>query len=825
MTRKSYAFVAGVSVLALSAMPAWAQDMAEQGNDAPAPSATAAPASQQSTRQSSVAGSDIIVTARRRAEVAQDVPLSIIAFDQNTLKEAAISSADELGRVAPGLLAVPSSGNPSVTDYSIRGRGLNFGAAAGSVETYFAEVPLSPPFQMPQLPPQFFDIASVQVLKGPQGTLFGRSTTGGAVLIQPQTPTDYFEGYGRVQTGNYNNLQLEGAINIPVIADTLAIRLAGFHWKRNGYMRTSQTNPDGSIIIDRGTGLPVDSIDYNNKDVTELRGSVRLTPTDGFENVTIVTYHRDHNLGGTSGSYRVIRDPGTGVPVGTANAPGVGEYTGYLSATPARGPNRAYAIINTTSLDVGENLTLRNIFGYKRAKGYVLDGYDPDGTSAAIIDTYVGRRRKLDEQFTNELQLQGLAFDDRLEFTIGGLADLIREPKDPDKLNTASVSSTTAARLVAEGLPSVDPDRPNASAQFNRYLSTDIDSYALFAAGSFDVTDSITLSGGYRHTWDEVSAVQASTLAASGFVPENFLDADPDQPGFQKTRNLNAKFQSDVYNATLQYEFTDDVQVYAGYRHGFKRGGFNSSAFGNFPSSFGPEEIDSYSLGLKSRFYLADTAITFNLEGFYDDYQGYQASYLLFAAGNLLTLTTNIPKATYTGFDAELGASISDAIDINLNYAFVDPEIKDFPDTTLPGDNPGLENNELTFVSRHQLQASMRFHGETDWGEWVLRPAVSYRSKFYTTLFNRSLPASQAVVFGQFDNLSIGGATVPGVTLVDMRFELNDIGGSTVSAALGATNLLDEYHMIGNSGTLSFGVQGNSYGPPRMLYGEVSMRF
>ena len=815
MKKRSLYLGISVSALALFAAPAWAQDAATtQSTPEPTPLARGA-----------LTSHDIVVTARRREEAVQDVPLSIIALDQESLRSAAVSTSDDLGKIAPGLIAVPGSGNPTVTDFSIRGRGLNFGAAAGSVETYFAEVPLSGPFQMPQLPAQFFDIASVQVLKGPQGTLFGRSTTGGAVLIEPNRPSDIFEGYGRLQVGNYNNVQLEGALNIPVIQDVLAVRLAGFYWKRDGYMRTSQTNPDGSIIIDRGTGLPVDSIDYNNKQITELRGSIRLTPSAELENRTIITYHRDRNRGGTSGGLVVVRD-GLGRPVGTAPSPGTGTYTGYLSATPQRPASRSYAIINTTSYDVSDTLTVRNIFGYKNARGYVLDGYDPDGTSQAIIDTYVGRRPKLDEQYTNELQLQGVAFDDRLEFTVGGLVDLIREPKDPNKLNTASVSSTAATTLVAAGVtPTVDPNRPNAQPQLIRYLSTDIDSYALYIAGSLDITDQLTLSGGYRHTWDEVSAVQASTLAASSYVPETFQDADPDTPGFQQTRNLNAKFQSDVYNATLQYKFTPDLLVYGGYRHGFKRGGFNSSAFGAFPPAFGPEEIDSYSAGFKSQFNIGDSRLTLNVEGFYDDYQGFQASYLLFAGGNLLTLTTNIPKATYKGVDVDTQIDVGDHVSISLNYAYLDPEIKKFPDTTLPGNNPGLENNELTFASEHQFQGSVRFYGDSDWGKWALQPSVSYSSEFYTTLFNRSLPASQAVVFGQFNNLALGGATVPGRTLVDLRFELNEIGGSQVGVAFGATNLLDEYYQVGNSGTLSFGVQGNSYGAPRMVYGEVRVGF
>src|SRR6476620_2784987 len=144
----------------------------------------------------------IIVTARRTEENLQDVPVAITAFSQKSLDERAIKTSFDLAKSVPGLVVNAGSGNAALPDFSIRGRGQFFGAASGSVETYFADVPLSPPFPIPTLPPQYFDLASVQVLKGPQGTLFGRNTTGGAVLFVPQGPTKDFGGYVRAQGGN-----------------------------------------------------------------------------------------------------------------------------------------------------------------------------------------------------------------------------------------------------------------------------------------------------------------------------------------------------------------------------------------------------------------------------------------------------------------------------------------------------------------------------------------------------------------------------------------------------------------------------------------------
>src|SRR5882757_8983741 len=168
----------------------------------------------------------IVVTARRRTEALGDVPVAVTAFTQAALTARSITSAFDLSRAVPGLTVNADSGNGGLPAFSIRGKGQNYGAAAGSVETYFAEVPLSAPFQMPTLPPQFFDLQSVQVLKGPQGTLFGRSTTGGAIIFTPQKPGSKFGGYVEAVIGNLAAREITAAVDIPVIPDTLMFRVA-----------------------------------------------------------------------------------------------------------------------------------------------------------------------------------------------------------------------------------------------------------------------------------------------------------------------------------------------------------------------------------------------------------------------------------------------------------------------------------------------------------------------------------------------------------------------------------------------------------------------
>jgi iron complex outermembrane receptor protein len=837
-----------VSGFALTAFASGAQAQTDASTPAPAAEPVAS---------SEADAGDIVVTARRRAELSQDVPLAITAFSQESLRANNVTSAVDLSRVAPGLVGVPSSGNPNLVDFSIRGRGLVYGSAAGSVETYFSEVPLSPNFQMPQLPPQFFDLQSVQVLKGPQGTLFGRSTTGGAVLLQPQLPTDRFEGYARLQGGNYSNIQAEGAINLP-ISDTLTARVSGFYWHRDGYVRAESTlspaaqatlsNPanvaaifgpgasyDGqnvvaggqtlvrnNVIIEGASGEPFRSIDVNNRNVLELRGILKFEPSSTVSNTTLLTYHYDRNLGGTTQGSYLLRNA-LGAPVGTLQGLDPDPYKAFVSTDPRRPGSKSFAVINTTSVGLSDNITAKNIFGYIRSTGYNLDGNDTDAGLARTIDNYKAPRRRLVQQITDEVQLQGSALDDRLDFTVGGLVDLIREPQSYAKLNATSANT-------AAGFPT-DPAHPNASPVLVRYLSTNVSSYALYGALTYKLSDALSLSAGYRHSWNNVKGTQATTLYPSLLAAPVPQDADPDVPGLQLTRKLQNKAQLDTYNLTADYELSNDMRVYASYRHGEKRGAFSGSAFGSYPASFGPEKIDSFSAGFKSQVPTGFGRLTFNIEGFYDKYKGYQAGYLLFDLPTLLILspTANIPKVRYYGIDTSVKLAVTGGVDFDIGYSYLNSKIVSLPDPTVTPTNglvdPGLTANKLPGAPKHSLQAAVRFYGESDLGQWAIRPSVSYRSLYYYTLFNRVLPAGQAAVFGPLDSAAFGANLVPAQTLVDLRIELNEVGGSMLSLAAGATNLLDKAHISGATGTLPFGSEGYSYSAPRMVYGEVSIKF
>jgi iron complex outermembrane receptor protein len=216
---------------------------------------------------------EIVVTARRTRERAQDVPQSVIGIGAATLQNLTVQNFNDLQYVAPGLNLVGGYTGGYINP-SIRGQyqSTNAQGTQPGVATYFAEV------YAPTQPAQLYDLADIQVLKGPQGTLFGRNSTGGAVLIGPERPnTSSLSGYVKGELGNLKYGDIEGAVNIPVIDGKLAIRVAGDHESRDGYTRN----------LYNGTTL-------DGSNFTGSRVSILFTPIDGVENYTVYTASHYH---------------------------------------------------------------------------------------------------------------------------------------------------------------------------------------------------------------------------------------------------------------------------------------------------------------------------------------------------------------------------------------------------------------------------------------------------------------------------------------------------------------------------------------------------
>lgn len=257
---------------------------------------------------------DIIVTARRRAESQQSVPVAITAISESMLREKAIATPYDLTNSTPGIAATTGSSQRNDVLYFIRGQGATFGSSP-SVVTYFAEVPQQTNSASGGSNITFYDLNSVQVLKGPQGTLFGRSTTAGAVLLTPNAPTDEFDGFFEANFGEYSTREFTGAVNMPILSDKIALRVAGNYSYHTGFARSNTTGQD---------------LDDRNR--SSYRISLLLRPTDSIRNTTIFS---DNNIN-ENGTAAVL---GTYEPLGLARLvvdpriPGGSTVTGSLLDT------------------------------------------------------------------------------------------------------------------------------------------------------------------------------------------------------------------------------------------------------------------------------------------------------------------------------------------------------------------------------------------------------------------------------------------------------------------------------------------------------------
>ncbi len=677
---------------------------------------------------------EIVVTAQRREESSQDVPVAITALDTERLRQQNISGAfDLLGKVPS--LTVTSAGNPrSAEVITIRGQGATYLSPVGVVN-YFAEVPLiqSGILATQGGPGTFFDLGSLQVLRGPQGTLFGRNTTGGAVLLGPNRPTEELHGYVQAQVGNYNNREYEGVLNLPLVDDRLLLRLSYKDVERDGFTKDVGPGPYGFSDVCAPTAAALCGAfdpsarsagfagkDYDNKDYWHARIGVLWRPIDAVENYFVFTRSKSED----NGTGFVLSGIGPGANVGNlagnlAYAPGnvmggdlfnpaVAQQV--LDAQRALGPRRtamnhdqftrieADAFINTLSWQMTDHLQLRNIVSYQTLKlnyDWDLDGsilpilgqippYIPDGvednpfggsgSSGNISDS---------SQTTFELQLQGDALEGGMDYVVGAYY----------------------AKVEPEGLQGTGSFN-GASLNPGAFYELDITSLAFYGQTTFDLSllhenlDRFRLTLGVRHTDDETKG--------SRFAPNFFSDREYFGPGANDyvTPARTAKLRSKewTWNVGLDYQMSDDVLLYGKVTRGYKAGAFNYAAPRQLTSD--PEFVTSYEVGIKTDFAIGDMPVRLNANLYHLDYEDMQraagdnapiGSFVPDGSGGFVcegpngedfsastscldqgAVTFNADKAQIRGAEVELTILPIDRLELSLAYSYTDAKYKKY---------------------------------------------------------------------------------------------------------------------------------------------------
>ena len=658
------AWVAALALLALS--PARA-DMA------PVAASDATP--------SSSALEEIVVTAQRRSENLERTPVAVTVLGKDALEKQDIVTEADLRTAVPGL-TVRASLDSNDLNYSIRGQTVDaFSGSQPAVLPYINEVQVGSSGGASA----FYDLQSVQVLKGPQGTLFGKNSTGGAVLFTTATPTPDFGGYFSATTGNYGLAQFEGAVNIPV-SDAVQARVAGFYESRDGFQYNTFTGGHGGEVLRDG-----------------VRATLAVKFSDSVKNQFVADYF---HAGGTSTNLvlSAIAAPGSNgafVPANVFYTPGLdaifgpGAFAAFSAGNPkipaggifaflalqnARGPfvisdnindaHKANNLVtsNITTVDFTGDLQFKNIVGFNKLVS--SDGDDADGSPYGILGTVPGNQYgifKTLEQFSEEPQLLGKTLDHKLSY-VTGLYYSFQRLNDRDETSFLDLSPLPLP-LTVQHADTVSRDT----------------SYAGYAQGTYDLGDvahvpGLSATAGIRYTKEEVSMDQLPS-STSYDLPAPFQN------------DLARNFDKISWHFGIQEQLNNDLLLYAVSRRSFRSGGFNNTAppipgFGNEGGAgFDAETATDVELGAKYQGSVFGLPSRLNVAIYDESIKNIQRAAYTVVATQIAAVTTNVPKTRVSGLEVEGQINPASWLRSGVNFTYTDAAFTS-NQVSLPGPPP-----------------------------------------------------------------------------------------------------------------------------------------
>lgn len=589
---------------------------------------------------------EIVVLARKREERLQDVPIAVTALSGDALTNQSVQSFRDLQEQTPSLSINPVSGDRNSTAISLRGQTqtdvlLTVDPAVG---IYLDGVNISKTISTEMS--NLVDVDRVEILKGPQGTLFGRNTTGGAVNIFYKQPTDRFEGKLILRTDEYSRAGGALVLNVP-LADTLAMRVVGQYDRRDGYGINRFDGRDVGGDLDGGN----------------LRGALRWAPTEDIE----VVVRGDYNKSDTSTlPWHVVgvRDPSAMLSIIGAQGGTVesilaqsSDYRDINHNARSRSRIESWGTSATVSIRLSDTVDFKSITSWRELDR--LTSHDLDGTTYNLIHV---RQPTHQEVFTQEAQLSGVAVDDRLDWIVGGFYS--RET-GTDGTRTVNFNATTNV----DGLTTNVTDG-----------SVRNSSIAGFAQATFRLTDRFSLTGGLRYTKDtkvlvsrnHVDRPEGTFLRCN--LPVAIVGAATTAEAC--VADLKDSYDDLSYMVTADYKPRDGMLVYLRTARGFKAGGFNLRG-GADPATFQPfrpETVTDYEIGLKSDWF--DRRLRVNLAGYISKYDDIQRTVIVGStlpppAPPTLTVVRNAAKGTIKGVEAEVTAVPLDGLTLRGAMGYV----------------------------------------------------------------------------------------------------------------------------------------------------------
>lgn len=679
-----YTTTSFVALAALVATPAFAQDSAQDQDDG--------------------IGA-IVVTAQKRSENVQDVPIAISAVGSQYLESRGVDSIDKLGTIAPNVKIERAPGSKTISQIAIRGSvtinpAITWEPAVGLYldGVYIAKAQGS-----------IFDVADlerVEVLRGPQGTLYGRNALAGAVNLVTKKPSGEAGGSAEVTYGSFNEWKFKGILDLPQMG-IFSAKVSGQYRRRDGLIdlipdqssgrgRTDSIN-SGSFMVQ----LRAELSDNVTADYTYDYTKSDQTPP--FSQLLRVNRNRDP---------RDIFDPASvGYAYGGAYFP-LDRFTNPTRVTtasidaPAYEKSRSYGHALTLAADLGA-ATVKSITAYRNMDW--ADGLDLDGSPLPVAYT---QRITSYDAFSQELQLTGQALNDRLNYVLGGF-------------------------YFSETAETLNPQTYfGGSVDLQSDYGSHTKAFALYAQLDYRLSDALKLTLGARYTHEKkdirryfrVNADYGSGIFAPLVVANLAYGAIPD-----------AKYNDFSPAATLSYEVSDNVNAYARFARGFKSGGFNgetnvfAAPTSACPSGalelcapYRPEKVDSYELGVKTQ--LLDRRLVLNAAAFRDEHKDMQLSVFTASTG-AASIIRNAAGARIQGLEFEAVLRPSDALTINGSLALLDVKYKSFID----GGIDVSANRAFPHAPKTTAALGVDWKvAEGNWGKLNLYGDLNHASKYYT---------------------------------------------------------------------------------------------
>jgi iron complex outermembrane recepter protein len=785
--------------------------------------AAPATAQERSASQAVPELTEIVVTARRRAENIENVPISITAISGDSLAERHITMSEGLSEIVPNVQfspVAPSSGNNATSSIFIRGVGqTDFIASTDpGVGFYVDGVYIA---RSAGTAVSLLDIDHIEVLRGPQGTLFGRNTIGGAIQVVANKPTfDATKGDASATFGDFRRREESAALNLP-LSDTFAIRLAILAKNEEGYV----TN----ILTGR---------DLGGANTLATRLSALWKPAEIFDLLWVTDYMGDHSNGtptvfggiNTSATFVQFAALGAGCPGYVLGAP-VPENNNprcpnnqYLALGPYKVASeldtvsriKLWGTALTATWHPDDWMTVKSITSYRETKPYSLR--DADGTPLVILETINQDDMK---QVTQEFQFLGDALDTRLHWQAGAYYFHETDPQFYPVYLPARVGGLDAGAFIKN------------------------ESFALFTQESFDFTPELEGTVGLRYTNDTKEATPETgpspPLAADGygsygyyFVPypapsTNYVclgATPPTLPCTGSSSHLYAPVLNKMTDskttpmASLQYRWSPALMTYISYSQGYKSGGFNTRIAQPVPQpddptgrqflpSYGPEQVTSYEVGAKANI---GQIVRVSLAIFNAKYKDIQIE----VREGVAPVIQNAGDATIKGFEFEGSATPVKDVSVDFGVGYTDFHYTSLSAGLLASEatlEPGaLGRIDLTntqaYTPRWSANLGLSYRINTGFGAFVPRVDGSFRSLTY------------------FDAPNTPQIAQPGYEVYNASLRFTDTS-RRYSLTAGVTNFTDKaYRVSGNSSLDAVsGYAEVTYAPPRRWFVEGRITF